>query len=611
MKRMLAAALAAFGCGCAAFDAIADGFSSPRVGRVSLSGGGGGWRLSGDCRAEADGVETWHVALVSDREARPPSFTLSFEVPQEGMRHVWTTSRTQCLMPPDWSGDGRIRADVAAHMPLAAVFGGDETNRLTLACSEARRVVNLHAGLREEGCRVRVVLDFLTAPDVPCSRYEVDIRLDPRRVFWADAVRGAAEWMSSVQDRPPAVPPPAAYTPLYSTWYAFHQNVFAADIEAECALAAKLGMRTLIVDDGWQTDDTNRGYAFCGDWRESKRRFPDMRAHVAKVHALGIKYMMWYAVPFIGKKSANYERFKGKYLSTSGDAATLDPRFPEVRDFLASTYERAMREWDLDGFKLDFIDSFPHAIRNGDPAAAENWKGRDIRSLSEAVDVLMSDIARRLKAIKPDVLIEFRQPYVGPVIRKSGNMLRVADCGGDGLRNRIGIAQLRVTSGRTAVHSDMLEWNPKETPEEVGRLVLECLFGTIQYSMMLRELPEGHRAVLENLIGFTMAHEATLQHAEFRPHHPEAGYPLVEAESAAERIVAAYLPETVVDVGTVVKPTWLFNATGSGRLEIRLSAVPRTVRCFDVFGRSVPAPSLTAGLNDLRVPVSGRLELAP
>ena len=183
MKRMLAAALAAFGCGCAAFDAIADGFSSPRVGRVSLSGGGGGWRLSGDCRAEADGVEKWHVALVSDREARPPSFTLSFEVPQEGMRHVWTTSRTQCLMPPAWSEAGRIRADVAAHMPLAAVFGGDETNRLTLACSEARRVVNLHAGLREEGCRVRVVLDFLTAPDVPCSRYEVDLRLDPRRVF--------------------------------------------------------------------------------------------------------------------------------------------------------------------------------------------------------------------------------------------------------------------------------------------------------------------------------------------------------------------------------------------------------------------------------------------
>ena len=25
-------------------------------------------------------------------------------------------------------------------------------------------------------------------------------------------------------------------------------------------------MESIIVDDGWQTDDNNRGYAYCGDW---------------------------------------------------------------------------------------------------------------------------------------------------------------------------------------------------------------------------------------------------------------------------------------------------------------------------------------------------------
>lgn len=29
-----------------------------------------------------------------------------------------------------------------------------------------------------------------------------------------------------------------------------------------------------------------------------------------------------------------------------------------MREFLISTYEKALVQWDIDGFKLDFIDSF-------------------------------------------------------------------------------------------------------------------------------------------------------------------------------------------------------------------------------------------------------------
>ena len=38
--------------------------------------------------------------------------------------------------------------------------------------------------------------------------------------------------------------------------------------------------------------------------------------------------MMWYSVPFIGLKSANFERFKGKYVTDNDSgmgAAVLDP----------------------------------------------------------------------------------------------------------------------------------------------------------------------------------------------------------------------------------------------------------------------------------------------
>lgn len=36
----------------------------------------------------------------------------------------------------------------------------------------------------------------------------------------------------------------------------------------------------------------------------------------------------------------------------------LDPRYKEVRDFLSALYKKALLEWDLDGFKLDFIDEW-------------------------------------------------------------------------------------------------------------------------------------------------------------------------------------------------------------------------------------------------------------
>ena len=63
---------------------------------------------------------------------------------------------------------------------------------------------------------------------------------------------------------------------------------------------------------------------------------------VARVHRLGMKYMMWFSVPFVGKNSRfAYERFKGMLLDDHGDGTcVLDPRYPEVRDYLAAGLNR-------------------------------------------------------------------------------------------------------------------------------------------------------------------------------------------------------------------------------------------------------------------------------
>ena len=605
LDQMLLAAVAVAMVGAAdaaAFEKTVDGLC---VGPVKVAcAEPGGWTFEATRGVGADGVEELEIALAAPSPLAPPKFSVSFDFAAVDAHHKWTGGEN-VKMPPNWGC--RTASRLCSGMPVVAFLNDGDRNRATVACSEAKRRLNIDAGYREEDSHLVWTLGFFEEGEAPISSYRAKIRFDRRDVFFGDAIAAASKWIGETAGLKPAHVPDAAFEPLYSSWYSFHQNVSDKEIEAECAEAAKLGMKTLIVDDGWQTDDSNRGYSFCGDWQISKRRFPDMAAHVAKVHALGMKYMIWYGVPMIGFKSQNYERFRGKYLwSLPGrwaDYSCLDPRFPEVRKFLCDLYAKAMTDWNIDGFKLDFIDSF--GFRGEDPAVKENYAGRDIKSLSEAVDRLMKDVYATLAAIKPDVLVEFRQSYVGPGIRQYGNMLRAGDCPGDLLANRMRIANLRLTSGETAVHADMLEWNQAETAESAARFVLASIFGVVQYSVMLRDVPESHRRMIAHWIKFATDHRETLLKGAFRPRHFEAGYPVIEAESAGERIVAVYNDAVVADCGAADKPVYVLNATGKAGVMVNLAAAPKSAEVYDTFGNRVATPTLAAGLQKVAVPASG------
>ena len=537
----------------------------------------GDWKVSLEREVAPDGAEVAKLTLDSAEAKVPPKTTLSLAVPQVGADYVWSVNQGECGLRADWGGWSTT--EVAQGMPVFVYFDGNDTSHFAVAAEECVRHLRCGGGIREEGSFLNVRLVYFDAVEAPLTHYETRVRFDPRPKYFGDAVRESVAWVEKTAGYVPCKVPEAAFDPLYSSWYNFHQNVHDKDLEAELAIAAKIGMKTFIVDDGWQTEDNNRGYAFCGDWQISKSRFPDMAAHVKRVQDMGIKYMMWYSVPFIGIKSANYEKFKGKYVTANDrglGAGTLDPRFPEVRKFIVDTYVKALKEWNIDGFKLDFIDTIQ--FRGPDPAVAENYAGRDIKSLPLAVDTLMTEVKEALTAIKPDILVEFRQQYVGPAIRKYGNMLRVGDCPGNMSRNRFAMANLRLASGGTAVHSDMLEWNFAETPERAALYVINSMFGTVQYSVMLRNAPKEHLAMLEKWIKFSQDHRETLLKGRFTPHHPELQYPVIEAEGENEVVIGLYDDGRVVDVPSK-KKTFVMNASGKDSFVIRRDGKLSEVAC--------------------------------
>ena len=537
----------------------------------------GDWKVACVREELEKGVEIVTVTLDAPGRRQPPKFTVEFQVPQVEMFYRWSVNDGNFALPPNWGG--ACVSEFARNMPLYAFLNGNDESVLALAASECTRVVDFKGGVREEGSLLEIGFRYFEKPEAPISHYQTSVRIDTRRQYFGKAVSEGAAWIEKAGGYRIASAPPAAFDPLYSSWYSFHQDVFAKPLEEELEIAARLGMKTVILDDGWQTDDTGRGYAFCGDWEVSRRRFPDMAAHVKKVHALGMKYMVWYSVPFVGLKSANYAKFKGKYLidEVPGQgAAVLDPRFPEVRAFLVETYVKAVKAWDIDGLKLDFIDSF--GLPATDPAEKENYAGRDVYSVSEAIDRLMREIRAALVAVKSDILLEFRQSYVGPGVRQVGNMLRVGDCPGDMRRNRFAIANLRLVSGDTAVHSDMLEWNFAETPASAARYVINSMFGVVQYSLMLRSAPREHREMIEKWIRFSQEHRQTLLHGRFTPRHPELQYPVIEAESDEERIIGLYDDGRVLEIPDA-KKTIVMNASGKDAFVIRRNGRLSEVAC--------------------------------
>lgn len=493
---------------------------------------------------------------------------------------------------PEWNGSLCI-SSVLKGIPLNQLISQDDSNVLTVAVSDVKNRVEIKTGIHEENSTVAMKLLFRIPQKE--GRYEAIIRIDRRRIPFYDVIYSIADWWE--EKYPSAAIPEAARLPMYSSWYSFHQMLSTEELLKECWKAKRLGMETLILDDGWQTEDVQRGYAYCGDWKPAFSKVGNMKELVSGVHAIGMKVMLWYNIAFMGESADKVSDFQGMYMGPAiRSRYTFDPRYKKVRNYLASLFEDAVRDWDLDGVKIDFVDSF---IRRDEDAIDREM---DIPVLEEAVEELLKNIYERLRRIKPDILIEFRQNYTGPAMKRCANIFRVADCPNDALRNRMGVINLRLTSGKCAVHSDMLMWNQNEKVENAAKQIINILFSVPQISVRLDSLNKDHYQMLQFYISFWREHRDLLLDARMIPQDPEANYSAVSSETSEEEMIVCYSKNDVLLKGK--KRYWLVNGTGTEKFYIELE---RGTECqvFDCMGNLVNTRKPDQGVLTLEIPVSG------
>lgn len=226
-----------------------------------------------------------------------------------------------------------------------------------------------------------------------------------------------------------------------------------------------------------------------------------------------MKSILWLSIAFSGDDSPCTEKFKNMalYHDDGQKAYVVDPRFKAVRDHIVSYCTEAVEKWGFDGLKLDFIDCFYLTEK------VVERNGIDCYSIEEGINRLINELNRKLKSVKEDVLIELRQRYIGSVMQRLGNMLRVRDCPGSLLQNRIGIIDLRLIAGEHAVHDDPLEWNVSASTETVAKYLINGVFGVLQYSAFPSELTDEQRAVNTNYIRFMKEYEEVLLHGDIIP----------------------------------------------------------------------------------------------
>lgn len=555
----------------------------------------GGVAVTAEIRELEAGVAV--LELVPEAEA---VVRVAWNLPATDVVAYWSPDSGEHRgLPPFWRRPRTVSLEKGA--PVASLIGVADRSLCTFAVAEAVRPVRIRTGVVEETGEFGCWAEQTAAPDRP-----LQLRLDLSGRPFADTLAGVAAWWA--ERYPAESAPTAARTPVYSTWYAMQQHVSAPAIERQAGPAVELGCTMIIVDDGWHSTDRGRGYGYVGEWDPSPAAFPDLPGHVDTVQRAGLTYLLWYAIPFIGRKTKLWTEVEPYLLAVREpmDAGVLDPRYPAIRTLIADRLSRAVTKWGMDGLKIDFVDQF--AV--DDPPAP--GPEADCTEVTEGVDRLLAELHDRFAAAGKQPMIELRQPYVSPGLWRHATMIRAGDCPLSAVQNRQRTVDLRLIAGPLAVHADMLMWHPDETPEQIAAQLINVLFSVPQISVDLTRQTPDQLAALRFWLDFGVTNADVLQHGRLTPVRPDLGYPLVIADGDAVRIVGRYAPFPV----TVPAGRTLLVANADTSTAVTLTGdrdVTAKATVLDCRGAEVSRDEvrLTPGGAVVEVPVGGLLRLEP
>ncbi len=464
---------------------------------------------------------------------------IRFRVPIRDVQGWWAPSLRQPSFKLDW----RIEANTAPHRdaPFIAFINQRGQNRCAAGLAGPVGDVRIQA-LMDQSTATYAVEFTVAAMEDGAS---FDLVVDETERPWDECL---GQFLAAAAPCPSF--PPAAWQPVYCTWYARHAAVSAAWVERAALAASRLGFRTMIVDDGWCIDADKRvspqtitdWYADIGDWRPSPRKFPDMPGHVRAVQDMGMSYMLWVAPLMLGVRSKAHAALRGACFDDETEGyRVLDPQRGEESEAVIRRMAELMKDNGLDGLKVDFLDAVPATLEAG--------RGHAMRRF-------MTRLAHAIRAVKPDALIEYRQRYNGPQALPCATQFRAGDVPFDFLDNLHRIAQVRLAVGsRVPVHADPAFWRADETEDNIARHMICAMAGVPMLSMDLDQTPPGAAEAVRRWNGFYLEHLVTWRQGDWTVRYGLGPMESIACSTAAETIAIVTTPAAM--------PALLEQARGS------------------------------------------------
>jgi alpha-galactosidase len=201
----------------------------------------------------------------------------------------------------------------------------------------------------------------------------------------------------------PAVKKPAkyAYQSEWCTW-GYEQTFTSADILNTLERLKFLGIKSVIIDDGWYTKQ--------GDWRPSPAKFPkgdeDFKLLVNKIHEQGFKVWLWWVPGYIDSCS-DLAAQHPDWLIKREDRSVypsygICPAFPPVQEYYKTLVLKFINDYKIDGFKLDLA-----VINTAPPCFNPVHRHDDPFESYKSTPLIFETIYRTAIRYNPDILIEY------------------------------------------------------------------------------------------------------------------------------------------------------------------------------------------------------------
>ncbi|WP_069763714.1 alpha-galactosidase [Streptomyces sp. LUP47B] len=542
-----------------------------------------------DCLLE-DEDSTLRIRL---RGSGPTTATLLMPAPDAVALWLPGSSRDQSTLPPSWADALPITPLTGS--ALGCLLGRNDRPLVTFGARSGNGHLSMRAGIVEE------TAELLLSFEADLADGPLEIVLNATSDPFETAVAGVGHALGLT--RPPVNA--SEYAPVLSTWYAFHQGLDAQRLLHEARTAADMGFGTLIIDDGWQNDDCDRGYGTCGDWTPHPAKIADPAALVRSVAEMGMRTLWWIGTPFLGHRSDAYTTgLPVLYEEPDMEAAVLDPRSQRARHHLTHRLTQLIRTTGAAGLKLDFLERYAK-----DTAAAPPDDAVDT-SVPAAALSLLDDIRNALTPYVPAPAFEFREPYISAETVERATMLRVSDCPLSPVINRVGIVDLRLTTNGIAIHSDPIMWGDADSPERVAQHLHSSLFGVPQVSVALTRQTTRQLAALRSWMRLWTEHKDVLLHGTLRVTGIAGNYSTVEASRDGVTITAQYAP--AFSDAPPSAHAWTVVNAHEGEVAVR-SARARTARfsISDCTGNTTEQGTATlAGLSVFDVPAGGIVQFS-